>query len=255
MDQGIETAPTRVKNNSGTNLSLFSGKRRACLRCPELQVEYACLGPFDGYAITRPNRVEVVFSAHAGVVLENENRLFDITVENGGTYLVGAAGTRLHHVNEYSDTLEMYPSMDLVASYARERGARSFEIEPTLQGAPKKQFRRDPQALPLAHILRRACVGQISITPLEASSIAHMLAWRIVEGQLGMTGQAAGQSHSGLSPAKLHIACDFIEENLSADISLAGIASHCCLSPWHFSRLFHESTGMAPYQYALSRRI
>jgi AraC family transcriptional regulator len=234
---------------------LYAGKRRARLTWPELQVEYAWLGPFEGFAVTKPNRIEVVFSEHLGVIIENDNRLFDINVEGGGTYLVGASGTRLHRVSEYSDTLEMYPSLDLMVSHAEELGVRSFEIEPTLQGAPQKQFRRDPLILPLAHVLRRVCVDQISLTPLEASSIAHMVAWRIVEHQSRVHNHAVPRNGTGLSAAILRLACDYIEENLSAQITLADIANHCCLSPWHFSKLFHESTGMAPYQFALSRRI
>ena len=65
----------------------------------DLEVDYAWLPPFHGVAATRPNRIEVVFSANQGVATEHGGKVYDITVQPGGTFAVGAEGTRLLQVH------------------------------------------------------------------------------------------------------------------------------------------------------------
>jgi AraC family transcriptional regulator len=48
---------------------------------------------------------------------------------------------------------------------------------------------------------------------------------------------------------------DFIEAQLSREISLERLAAEACLSPYHFSRSFRASTGMSPHRYVTHRRI
>ena len=48
---------------------------------------YAWLPPFTGRAVTKPNRIEVIFSAHTGVALELGGRIHDVHALPGGTYV------------------------------------------------------------------------------------------------------------------------------------------------------------------------
>ena len=48
---------------------------------------------------------------------------------------------------------------------------------------------------------------------------------------------------------------DFIEENLCKRITLEDLAALAQLSPFHFARCFKATTGLAPYQYVIARRI
>jgi AraC family transcriptional regulator len=48
---------------------------------------------------------------------------------------------------------------------------------------------------------------------------------------------------------------DFSETNLESIITLDHLASLIGLSPFHFARCFKNSTGLAPHQYVLARRI
>jgi AraC family transcriptional regulator len=48
---------------------------------------------------------------------------------------------------------------------------------------------------------------------------------------------------------------DFIEENLTKDLSIGDMAVLVRLSPFHFARAFKRSFGVAPHQYHASRRI
>lgn len=58
-----------------------------------------------------------------------------------------------------------------------------------------------------------------------------------------------------LDPKKLQRVLDFIETRLGEDISLDDLAGEACLSAFHFSRLFHEATGMPPHRYVIERRV
>lgn len=59
----------------------------------------------------------------------------------------------------------------------------------------------------------------------------------------------------GLSERQLLSALEYINEHLNQDIKLADLAQVLGMSQFHFSRLFKQSIGMAPYQYLLQQRI
>ena len=63
------------------------------------------------------------------------------------------------------------------------------------------------------------------------------------------------QYHGGLSSRKLQTAIDYIETNLEEKIGLDALAKITQTSPYHFSRLFKQSTGITPYQYVIQQRI
>lgn len=48
---------------------------------------------------------------------------------------------------------------------------------------------------------------------------------------------------------------DFVEAHLSEPISLDDLAEVACLSPFHFSRVFKQATGITPHRYLAKRRV
>lgn len=48
---------------------------------------------------------------------------------------------------------------------------------------------------------------------------------------------------------------EYINEHLSQDIKLADLAAILGMSQFHFSHLFKQSLGTAPYQYLLQQRV
>lgn len=48
---------------------------------------------------------------------------------------------------------------------------------------------------------------------------------------------------------------DFIKARLADTVTLAELAAEACLSPFHFSRLFREATGLPPYRYMNAQRV
>src|SRR5260221_413703 len=59
----------------------------------------------------------------------------------------------------------------------------------------------------------------------------------------------------GLDRATLRRVSTYIEEHLAEDLSLSEMAAVAFLSPYHFARLFKASTGFAPHQHVIGRRI
>jgi AraC family transcriptional regulator len=59
----------------------------------------------------------------------------------------------------------------------------------------------------------------------------------------------------GLPRYRLKRVIDYVDANLSGDLALAHLAGVAGMSPHYFAELFRQSTGRAPHQYVLMRRI
>jgi len=62
-------------------------------------------------------------------------------------------------------------------------------------------------------------------------------------------------SRGGLPPVLTQRVCEYIESHLEKKIGLEALAAIAGLSTHHFARAFHQSVGMPPHSYLLSRRL
>src|SRR5580704_7185682 len=62
-------------------------------------------------------------------------------------------------------------------------------------------------------------------------------------------------NRGGLSPARTHRICEYINSNLDQNISLEALAEMAGLSTHHFARAFKQTVGLPPHGYVLQRRI
>ena len=60
---------------------------------------------------------------------------------------------------------------------------------------------------------------------------------------------------AGLSKARLGEVLEYIHEHSDQNPSLLEMAQQVQMSPYHFSRLFKQSTGLSPHQYLISHRV
>ena len=67
--------------------------------------------------------------------------------------------------------------------------------------------------------------------------------------------EPAPPNRGGLSPARAHRICEYINSNLSQNISLEVLAELAGLSIHHFARAFKQTVGVPPHCYVLQRRI
>ncbi|WP_397332011.1 helix-turn-helix domain-containing protein [Nostoc sp. FACHB-280] len=107
-------------------------------------------------------------------------------------------------------------------------------------------------ALALKSELESGGVGsRLYIESLKTTLCVHLLKHHSVASNKVL--QLA--NHKGLSPRKLRQALSYIHDNLERDLTLTEIAAVVGMSMYHFSRLFKQSTGLAPHQYVINCRI
>ena len=89
---------------------------------------------------------------------------------------------------------------------------------------------------------------------LYVESLANILGIHLLR-QHSSVKQPSLPRSVGLDRATLRRVSTYIEEDLAEDLSLSELAAVAYLSPYHFARLFKASTGFAPHQYVIGRRI
>ena len=92
-----------------------------------------------------------------------------------------------------------------------------------------------------------------TITDVEASGLAHVLADRLVTLQHG--GAPRSPAPQQLSRQTIDKLAGFVEAGLTGRLTLEALARVAELSPFHFARCFKATTGLAPHQYVLACRI
>lgn len=98
-------------------------------------------------------------------------------------------------------------------------------------------------------------ISHASVSRLEADTWVMELLAQVTGGL-----QAVVQPPITSRQKKAHLytierAKEYIADNLCADLSLDSIAGHCCVSPFHFARIFRTFTGTSPHQYLLATRL
>lgn len=91
--------------------------------------------------------------------------------------------------------------------------------------------------------------GQLLIDSLRTTLAIHLLR-NYCTTQPKVSGYA-----DGLSPPKLKQVTEYINENLDQDLKLIELAAIAQMSPYHFLRLFKQTTNLTPHQYILQCRI
>jgi AraC family transcriptional regulator len=60
---------------------------------------------------------------------------------------------------------------------------------------------------------------------------------------------------NGLSQSQLKRVIDYVQANLTQDVSILDLATLTGMSESHFSRSFKQSAGISPYQYLMQQRV
>jgi AraC family transcriptional regulator len=70
-----------------------------------------------------------------------------------------------------------------------------------------------------------------------------------------MTTRGTNSGSPALSGSRLRRVAEYIQQNLDKDLSLAELAAVAYMSPYHFARLFKDSTGVPPHRFVVRQRI
>lgn len=89
---------------------------------------------------------------------------------------------------------------------------------------------------------------------LYLDSLAHVLAVQLLRHH-GTTAAQLPSYEGGLPTYQLNQILDYIDAGLAEDIKLSDLAGLLDMSPFHFGRMFKQSTGISPHQYVIQQRI
>ena len=113
---------------------------------------------------------------------------------------------------------------------------------------------RDPFLEHLGFLLKAEVASGGTQGNLYAESLANTLVLHLLR-----TSSTLSVIHTlparALTGGQLSKVRDYINDRLDQHITLSELAEVVALSSTHFSRLFNQSTGVAPYQYVIQRRV
>jgi AraC family transcriptional regulator len=89
---------------------------------------------------------------------------------------------------------------------------------------------------------------------LYAESLANVLAVQLLR-QYSAAAPPLREVIRALPKYRLRRVTEFMNNHLERDLTLAEIAAQVEMSPYHFARMFKQSTGLAPHQYVHERRV
>lgn len=119
----------------------------------------------------------------------------------------------------------------------------------------RPEFRiRDPHLESIAMLLLAELKQDNVGGRLYSESLANVLAVHLLR-QYTTRKPRLTIYEGGLPERQLLYVLDYINEHLNQDIKLADLAALLNMSQFHFSHVFKQSIGMAPYQYLLQQRI
>jgi AraC family transcriptional regulator len=138
--------------------------------------------------------------------------------------------------------------------------ARSVEVDPEGMEIVPLLGERDPRIEQIGLLLKEEIEAEGLLGGrLYAESLATALAISLIRdhSSLGRKAarKAARERGGGLPRRALKEVIDYIGDNLQKDLTLAEMAGVAHMSPYHFSRLFKESTGLTPHRYVIERRV
>ena len=127
-------------------------------------------------------------------------------------------------------------------------GRDGVELEPHLGD------RFDPLIYQVAIALKQALTLDRSGSRLYADSMASALAAHLVV-HYSAHRPKVKVPEGGLPAQSFKQVIDYIDAHLDQNLSLADLARVAQLSPYHFARLFKQSTGMSPHRYHIHCRV
>jgi AraC family transcriptional regulator len=170
----------------------------------------------------------------------------------GMSYLV-PTGTQESHL-ELSDRMECL-HLYLPPSLLDQSALADFDIDPAKVEIAYAHGLADQVLFHICSPLRdllhrpREPTDALFVKGIQVALAAHLL------GNYTIDRWRPPQKSPSLHPLRLQRVLEYIEAFFHLDLRFEDLAAEACLSPYHFSRLFREATGLSPHRYVIDRRI
>ena len=207
--------------------------------------------PLDDFALPALPRHILVINLSAPSTIQERLAGRQGHLGTGNVVILPAGAPTTWHLEREGEVrhLHLYLSPTLIQQIAT-----SADIDPDTVEFVDTLGMFDPRietiALSLLSELRSEGLGG----RLYVESLANILGIHLLR-QHSSVKQPSLPRAVGLDRATLRRVSTYIEEHLAEDLSLSELAAVAYLSPYHFARLFKASTGFAPHQYVIGRRI
>ena len=139
-------------------------------------------------------------------------------------------------------------------AFVQQVALQAGQVSPDRLELPHNFGKRDPLIAHLGLVLFADLTAPDVGSRLFAESAAQLLAVHLLR-HYATVPCPVREYTRGLSRPTLRRVLEFIHAHLDTDLSLTTIASTVGISPYHFARLFKQSTGQSPHQYVIARRI
>jgi AraC family transcriptional regulator len=149
-----------------------------------------------------------------------------------------------------TQTLHVRLSRDLLARTAQEVAG----CDPARLPVEEHVGFQDPLLAQIGLALWRELEQPAPAGNLYAQTAAQMLAMHLFRSYTAGAGVIEEPS-GGLTPQQMDRVLDFVQEHLDQALSLEALAQQAGFSPYHFARLFRQTTGESPHQFVLRQRI
>jgi AraC family transcriptional regulator len=100
----------------------------------------------------------------------------------------------------------------------------------------------------------RAGVQSGAVDRMYREALSTALAVHLLR-EYGAAVPGPKKQHGGLPREKLVRAVEYIQDQLHTDLTVSRIAQAVYVSPYHFTKLFKQSTGQSPHQYVVEARV
>ncbi|AFY77191.1 transcriptional regulator containing an amidase domain and an AraC-type DNA-binding HTH domain [Pleurocapsa sp. PCC 7327] len=149
---------------------------------------------------------------------------------------------------------DRYLQIRIASGFVQSVARETIDINPDrLELIP--EFRtRDPHIESIGMLLLSELQQENLGGRLYIESLANVLAVHLLR-QYSAPKPLLAIYEGGLSQRQVLQVLDYLNEHLNQDIKLADLAQLLGMSQFHFSHLFKQSLGIAPYQYLLQQRI
>jgi AraC family transcriptional regulator len=165
-------------------------------------------------------------------------------VTPGDVHLTSAGIPRWYRCQEPSEILVLALAPSFVQHAAHEcTGAGPVELQ-------NQRAIRDAQLLHLGLALQAELAAGCPGGRLYGEALATAVAVHLLQHYAVRPPQLRAY-RGGLPQARLRRVLEYMQAHLDQELSLAGLAAVAQMSPYYFSRLFKQSTGLSPRQYLL----
>ncbi len=152
--------------------------------------------------------------------------------------------------DEPTQTLHMHLAHDLLAQMAGEVAGQ----DPAHLTFTGYAGLHDPLLAEIGFALWRELERPGPAGKVYAQSAAYLLAAHLLR-HYTPGGAVIPEPARGLTHRQVRQVVDFIQAHLGEDLSLDALARQAGYSPYHFARLFRQTTGESPHHFLLHQRV